>query len=37
VFVVSAKFAPAAQPTPANPRPRPSVVPGTFTMMVIER
>jgi outer membrane protein assembly factor BamB len=37
VFVVSAKFAPAAQPTPANPRPRPTVVPGTFTMMVIER
>jgi hypothetical protein len=37
IFVVSAKFAPAASPTPANPRPRPAVLPGTFVMMVIER
>jgi DNA-binding beta-propeller fold protein YncE len=37
VFVVSAKFAPAAAATPGNPRPRPTVVPGTFTLMVIER
>ncbi len=37
IFVVSAKFAPAAPPTAANPRPRPAVMPGTFTMMVIER
>jgi hypothetical protein len=37
VFVVSAKFAPAVQPTAATPRPRPTVVPGTFSMMVIER
>jgi DNA-binding beta-propeller fold protein YncE len=37
IFVVSAKFAPAAQPTAANPRPRPAVMPGTFMMMVIER
>jgi DNA-binding beta-propeller fold protein YncE len=37
LFVVSAKLEPAAQPSPANPRPRPTVVPGSFTMMVIER
>jgi DNA-binding beta-propeller fold protein YncE len=37
VFVVSAKFDPAVRPSAANPRPRPTVVPGSFTMMVIER
>jgi hypothetical protein len=37
VFVVSAKFAPPPAPTAANPRPRATVVSGTFTLMVIER
>lgn len=35
-FVVSAKFAPApAEATPANPRRRPQVIPGTFVVMVV--
>jgi hypothetical protein len=37
ILVVGAKFAPAAAPTAANPRPRPAVVPGSFILMVIER
>jgi DNA-binding beta-propeller fold protein YncE len=37
LFVPSARFAPAAAPTAANPRPRPTVVPGTFELLVIER
>ncbi len=37
LFVVSAKFAPAPAPTASNPRPRPTVLPGTFGLMVIER
>ena len=37
-FVVGAKFGPApAQATPANPRRRPAMVPGTFEVMVVER
>ena len=38
VFVVSAKFGPApTEATPANPRRRPPVIPGSFAVMVIER
>ena len=37
VFVPSATFAPAAAATPDNPRPRPTVVPGSFALLVIER
>jgi DNA-binding beta-propeller fold protein YncE len=37
VFVVSGEFAPAPAATPANPRPRRTVVPGTFKLMVVER
>lgn len=37
VCLVSAKFAPAAEPTTTNPRPRPTVIPGSFMMMVVER
>ena len=37
LFVAGATFAPAAQPTAAVPRPRPTVVPGSFMLMVIER
>jgi hypothetical protein len=33
IFLVSAKFGPA----PANGRGRPAVLPGTFTLMTIER
>lgn len=38
VFVVSAKFGPVpAESTAANPRRRPSILPGTFMVMVVER
>lgn len=38
VFVVAAKFGPApAEATPANPRRRPPVLPGSFMVMVVER
>jgi len=38
ICVVSAKFGPPpAESTPANPRRRPPVLPGSFMMMVIER
>lgn len=38
VYVVSAKFAPVpAESAAANPRRRPTPIPGTFTLMVVER
>jgi YVTN family beta-propeller protein len=37
VYVVSAEFGPAPEPTADNPRPRPTVLPGTFTVVVIGR
>jgi hypothetical protein len=38
VFVVGAKFGPApAESTAANPRRRPPMIPGSFTLLVIER
>jgi hypothetical protein len=38
VFVVSAKMGAApAESTAANPRRRPSVVPGSFVVMVVEK
>jgi DNA-binding beta-propeller fold protein YncE len=38
VFVVAAKMGPVpAQATPANPRRRPPVIPGSFEVMVVER
>ena len=38
VFVVAAKFGPVpAESTAANPRRRPPMVPGTFTLLVVER
>jgi YVTN family beta-propeller protein len=36
-YVVTAEFGPVPAPTPATPRPRPSIVPGTFTVLVIGR
>jgi DNA-binding beta-propeller fold protein YncE len=37
VYTVSARFGPApAQATPTNPRRRPPVLPGTFTLLVLE-
>jgi DNA-binding beta-propeller fold protein YncE len=37
VFLVTAEFGPPPSPTAAQPRPRPSQVPGTFTILVVGR
>ncbi len=37
VYTVTAEFGPAPAPSAENPRPRPTMVPGTFTLLVIER
>lgn len=34
VFLVTAEFGPPPAPTPENPRPRPAMVPGSFTLLV---
>ncbi len=36
-YVVTAEFGPRPEPTTANPRPRPAIVPDSFTVMVIGR
>jgi len=35
VYVVTADFGPRPAATPENPRPRPSLVPGSFVVMVV--
>jgi DNA-binding beta-propeller fold protein YncE len=35
VYVASAELGPRPAPTPENPRPRPPVIPGTFSVLVI--
>jgi DNA-binding beta-propeller fold protein YncE len=37
IYLVTADFGPAPAPTAANPRPRPSVIPGSFTVIVVGR
>ncbi len=37
VFVVSAEFGPTPAPTAERPRPRPPLVPGSFSLLVIDR
>ena len=37
VYLVTAEFGPRPDPTPENPRPRPAVVPGSFTVIVVGR
>jgi YVTN family beta-propeller protein len=37
VYLVSAEFGPPPPATPERPRPRPSVVPGSFTLIVMEK
>jgi YVTN family beta-propeller protein len=37
IYLVSAEFGPRPAVTPDNPRPRPSVVPGSFTVLVVGR
>lgn len=36
-YVVTAELGPRPEPTPQNPRPRPAIVPDTFTVLVIGR
>ena len=35
VFLVSAEFGPPPAPTPDRPHPRPSIVPGSFVLMIV--
>jgi DNA-binding beta-propeller fold protein YncE len=37
IFLATAQFGPPPSPTAENPRPRPSLVPGTFTILVVTR
>jgi len=37
IYTVTAEYGPRPAPTPENPRPRPPVLPGTFTVIVIGR
>jgi YVTN family beta-propeller protein len=37
VYLVTADFGPRPEPTPENPRPRPAVIPGSFTVIVVGR
>jgi YVTN family beta-propeller protein len=37
VFVVSAEFGPPPAPTADRPRPRPSIIPGSFTLLVLNK
>ncbi|HVN93264.1 MAG TPA: YncE family protein [Terracidiphilus sp.] len=37
VYLVTAEFGPRPDPTPQNPRPRPPVLPGSFTVIVVGR
>ncbi|HEY6930328.1 MAG TPA: YncE family protein, partial [Thermoanaerobaculia bacterium] len=37
IFLVTAQFGPPPSPTAENPRPRPSIVPGSFTVLVVSR
>jgi DNA-binding beta-propeller fold protein YncE len=35
IFLVSAEFGPPPAPTPERPHPRPSIVPGTFALLIV--
>ena len=37
IYLVTAQFGPRPQPTADNPRPRPSILPGSFTILVVGR
>ncbi len=37
VYLATAEFGPRPEPTTQNPRPRPAVVPGSFTILVVGR
>lgn len=37
VYLVTAQFGPRPAATPENPRPRPAIVPDSFTILVVGR
>jgi hypothetical protein len=37
VFVVAAKYGPTPESSATNPRRRPPILPGSFSIMVVER
>jgi len=37
IYLVAAEFGPRPDPPPENPRPRPPIVPGSFTVLVVGR
>jgi YVTN family beta-propeller protein len=37
IYLVTAEFGPRPEPTPENPRPRPPILPGSFTVLVVGR
>jgi YVTN family beta-propeller protein len=37
IYLVAAEFGPRPDPTPENPRPRPPIIPGSFTVLVVGR
>ena len=37
IYLVAAEFGPRPDPTPDNPHPRPPIVPGSFTVLVVGR
>jgi len=37
IYLVTAEFGPRPEPTPENPRPRPAMIPGSFTVIVVGR
>jgi YVTN family beta-propeller protein len=37
IFLATAKFGPPPAPTPERPHPRPSILPGSFTILVVSR
>jgi YVTN family beta-propeller protein len=37
IYLVTADLGPRPAPTPENPRPRPSIIPGSFTVIVVGR
>jgi hypothetical protein len=37
LYLPTAEFGPAPAPTPENPRARPPIVPGSFTILVVGR
>ena len=37
LYTVSARFNPAPAPTAETPRPRPTMVPGSFVVLVLDR